>query len=599
MLAGSAVPILLAAACLTGCHGSGKSPGGTSGGGGSAAVDPCTLYSCDNVVDAVIVPMLVSGGFTPTQEDSGVLCRRMALDLTGLTPTPMEVAQQCTGKTPGQMADYFMNKPTGANIPAIPTGDDPALYAPYVFVNRRWWADNFQYRGFNVFIRDLDRWVGKLYAGQIPYDQFTLQALSSPAFLERFGGDDVDLDIVNTASTAIRIFLGRQALAEEAQDFGNLWRGWTSLSMSYLPQSEVDSLNTMFYGAGCPVDPKTMALACDHSEFGLDGYRCAGPKQAACQSTVFGPYQMIPIKTADADLEQWAVDEASHSSNLSAHFVRTGKLTAPDLDAILTPGRALVARPEFADAAVNAALVKYLRWWRSGTYLPNFEVPAVRDALSTKFRADAYDIRKLEREIVTSLLYVQAAAAAPDTSSLTPLWVNGPTKPVYSEAWLDTMGQAIGTPLWNCDFRYEAASEYAHFQVTGIPDELTYPDTDYGFYPGVAEDLGGCPNASTHADPSGLVASIARRSALARVCTMAMAPALVPGAGATLDSLIDTAFVGVGRVPSAAEKQVLLAQMSVVANGGCDPTKLSSCDLQDMSDALCRSLYATALFNFY
>ncbi|MFT3770306.1 MAG: DUF1553 domain-containing protein [Minicystis sp.] len=259
----------------------------------------------------------------------------------------------------------------------------------------------------------------------------------------------------------------------------------------------------------------------------------------------------------------------------------------------------LVAQPGFADAAVEAALLKYLRWWRAGTYRPDSDVPAVRDALAQKFRKDGYDIRKLEREIVTSLLYVQAAARGPDASPLTPLWANGPTKPLYAEAWLDTIGQAIGTRLWNCDFRYQAASEYYHFQDTGIPDAFVEPDTDYNFYPGVAADLGGCPVASSHADPSGLVASLARRSALARVCTDKLAPALAPDATTTLEGLIDRAFVGVGRLPTAEEKQILTEQITVITDGGCDPQKLVDCDLQDVSDALCRSLYATALFNFY
>jgi hypothetical protein len=568
-------------------------------GGGISGPDPCTLYSCDNAVDAVIVPMLVARGFAPTAEDSAVLCRRMSIDLTGITPTPDELAQHCAGKTPGEIADYFMTKKTGVNVPTVPAGEAAELYTPYVYVNRRWWADSFQYRGFSVFIRDLDRLVGKAYAGQIPYDEFARQALASPAFLERFGGADVDLDVVAIASQSIRIFLGRQALVEEAQDFGNLWRGWTSLSMSYLDQTEIDSLQTMFYGKSCPVDPKTKALDCNHSEFGLDGDRCDGAKRAACQSVSFGAFEMVPTKTADADLEAWAVDQASHSSNLPRHFVRLGKLVPADRDSILTPGRALVAQPAFADAAVDAALVKYLRWWKSGAYKPNFEVPEVRDALAAKFRNDGYDLRKLEREIVTSLLYVQSASQDATSSPLTPLWVHGPTKPLYSEAWMDTIGQAIGTPLWNCDFRYEAISEYDHFQDTGIPDAFTYPDTNYGFYPGVAIDLGGCPNASQHADPSGLVASIARRSALAEVCTQAMAPGLVPDAKTTLEQLVDRAFVGVGRPATAEEKKILIEQMTTVADGGCDPAQLVDCDLQQMSDSLCRSLYATALFNFY
>ncbi len=283
--------------------------------------------------------------------------------------------------------------------------------------------------------------------------------------------------------------------------------------------------------------------------------------------------------------------------NPSAHFVRTGKLTAP-IRPILTPGRALVARPEFAGAAVNAALVTYLRRWRSGTYLPNFEVPAVRDAL-TKLVADAYDIRKLEREIVTSLLYVQSATAAPGASALTPLWAYGPTKPLYAEAWEDTLAQAIGTPSGTA---ISATRPPPSMPTSRSPASPTPSPSRTPITPSTRASsriwaaVPTPPPTPTRAAwwPPSPAAARWPRSA-----PWAWRRRWSSTASSTFDTMIDAAFVGVGRPAAAAERQILVEQMSVVANAGCDPTKLASCDLQSMSDGLCRSLYATALFNFY
>src|SRR3954469_12935337 len=69
----------------------------------------CARLDCDNVVNAVMVPRMVERGLDIVLEEDHALCRRYAIDLTGLAPTPDEIAQQCEGKTPGAMIDYFMS----------------------------------------------------------------------------------------------------------------------------------------------------------------------------------------------------------------------------------------------------------------------------------------------------------------------------------------------------------------------------------------------------------------------------------------------------------------------------------------------------------
>src|SRR4029079_5951596 len=100
---------------------------------------------CSNVVDAVVVRMLSENGLPLVLEDEGVLCRRLALDLTGLPPSTDEIGNECRGHTPKEMASYFMNKQTGPNVPTMILNRsgvavvNPNPSTPYSFVNRRWW----------------------------------------------------------------------------------------------------------------------------------------------------------------------------------------------------------------------------------------------------------------------------------------------------------------------------------------------------------------------------------------------------------------------------------------------------------------------------
>ncbi len=527
---------------LTGCT---ASKPASSGDGGATS----------NVVDAVVVPMLTANGLTVVPEDNGILCRRLAIDLTGLAPTPQERADHCTGPgaTAQNMAAYFLNKPAGANVP----DGSP----PYVWVNRRWWADSFEYQSgtnpastYYTYVRELDQLVSDLYAGKIPYDVFAAKALSSPAFARRFGVFEANHDLVQIASQAYRVFLGREALPSEAEDFGNLWGAWTSKFMDE-PTSETAYPD-------CPVtfDQQLNRIGCRHYELGLLGSQCAGVNQVSCQSTTLGDAQVVPAV---------------------ATFVRWADLTDADHAQLEQAGKLMAAQPGFAEAAVDRALLKYLGWWKAGFYRPDFDLPAVRDALAQKFRADAYDLRKLETEIVTSVLYTQAAARRPDQLATVPIWAFGPSKLVYAEAWLDSVGQALGKSVGGCDFRFtgSGANKIAGFYV------FKTAGVGANFYAPNAQNMGGCPVASTHGDASGLVPAVTRRVVLSQLCPNALKPA----AGATVATLIAQAFDGVGRAPSDAESQILTKYMVLPTDG----------KLQPLADGLCTSLFATTSFNYY
>lgn len=511
-----------------------------------------------NVIDAIVLPMLQRSNLPIVRESDLALCRRMAIDLNGLPPTWEEAQAWCLGRTPDEMATHFMER---ASAPSAPDGSPP-----YVYINRRWWADRFQYDSsyypattFYPFVRDLDATVGELYAGHIDYRTFARRALASPAFARRFGIFDANQDLVQIASQAFRVFLGREALPSEAEDFGGLWRAWSGTAMS-----EADS---QIAYPDCPtIYEGGHRKGCIHVELGLDGARCEGALRAGCQSSLFGGAAVIPS---------------------SPRFVRAKALPPADRLAIETPGRLLAARPEFAEAAVDLALRKYLGWWKAGWYRPDYDLPAVRDALARKFVSDGYDLRALEREIVTSQLYVQRAERPADESIGDPVWAFGPTKTLYGEAWLDALGQATGKRVGACEFRYNG-----YLAAPNLPGYIDPPSFRPGFYAAIARDLGGCPIASAHGDPSGLVPAITRRSALATLC----AGAFPPRKGATLDELIDREFIALGSPPSEEERMQVRARLS---GDGCDADQWVQCDQPAVADSLCQGLFGSAQFLYY
>jgi hypothetical protein len=510
----------------------------------------------DNVIDAVLAPMLAAQHLDVVPEDPAVLCRRLAIDLTGVAPTPDVIAASCVGRSPRDMAVQLMNAPTDARIP----DGSP----PYVWVNRRWWADRFQYQStqndgstWYTYVRDLDDLVGQLYAGTLPYDAFTRRALASPAFARRFGDLYIKLDLVEMATRAYQIFLGRDALPSEAADFGNLWRSWAVVFMN-------DAASRAIY-PDCPTS------GCDHYDVGVDGSHCDGAKLLGCQSTVMGAAAVVPSQ---------------------AKFVRWYDLLPEDLLLLETPGRLIVAQREFAEAAVDRALEQYLGWWKTSTYLPDTDVPAVRDALVQKLIASGYDLRALDLEIVSSLLYTQRAAIRPDAPTA-PVWASGPTKMFYAEAWLDTLAAATGRQLGGCDFRFSDTTVAARTDSIQIKYRFpTSPGFDPLFYSDTAHGMGGCPTANAHGSPSGLAPAVTRRVALQQICAGAFAPA-------SPDELLALAYQGLGRPATDEETAIWMQHLTNPAEGGCDPQRDGACDLQGLADQLCASLYTTAQLNYY
>ncbi len=484
-------------------------------------------------------------------------------------PAPGEYEAHCAGKSPREMASYFMSKPSA---PHVPDGSPP-----YVFINRRFWADNFQYRSgvgptegatftYYSYVRDLDAEVGHLYAGDIAYDTFAARVLSSPGFVLRFGVGGEMNDYGNIAYASFMIFLDEFPVHSQADNFGSLLHAWIAK-----PMSEEDA--QVAY-PDCPVhlDMNGKRDGCAHLEAGVVGARCSGEFGNNCASNTLGEAE-VGLSTQE--------------------FVPSSKLSAKDREALKTPGRVLAARPEFAEAAVNAVLTRYLGWWRTGTFRPDYDIPAVRDALSRKFVADKFDLRALELEVLTSVLYIQAANRPAKHGVFDPIWSSGPTKLLYAEAWLDSLAQATGRKLGACDFRFGDAD--------AIPGSFPKESSVDGFsYTQAARPMGGClprlrQYPTSRSPATGLLSAATRRTTLASVC---------PGAfevepSMTLVEVAKLVFAGVGRDPSPDELQAIVESMASTADGGCDPSLEPDCDLQALADSLCKSLFVSATYNYY
>ena len=127
-----------------------------------------------NPIDQFILNRLLREGITPSPEaDSATLCRRLFLDLTGLLPSPEEVAA---------FAAQSIRDPQFA----IRDLADRLLASPHY--GERWgrhWLDQARYADSNGYAIDNDRgmwpfrdWVIKALNDDLPFDRFTIEQLA-------------------------------------------------------------------------------------------------------------------------------------------------------------------------------------------------------------------------------------------------------------------------------------------------------------------------------------------------------------------------------------------------------------------------------------
>jgi hypothetical protein len=136
------------------------------------AVTPPSVGPVSNAIDAFVLARLQQEKLAPSPEaDRRTLCRRLALDLTGLPPTPAEVEAFVADQAPNAYEKLV----------------DRLLASPHY--GERWgrhWLDLARYADSDGYEKDLPRpyaylfrdWVIDAYDRDLPFDQFTIEQLA-------------------------------------------------------------------------------------------------------------------------------------------------------------------------------------------------------------------------------------------------------------------------------------------------------------------------------------------------------------------------------------------------------------------------------------
>jgi Protein of unknown function (DUF1549) len=432
---------------------------------GDATGDPetiCMQMSFENTVDEAACPQIQGEGIEPQPADSIEFCRRAFIDLLGESPTGVEYEQNCKYKTNLELVDDFMNRPE------------------YIRTSSRVWSDLFQMNSVvthYAYIADLDAKVGELYAGTMSLDQLAELGATHPAFLGRWDGTDL-------VAFSFRAFLGREATPAEREALLPLWRLWGERAMPDPYQS--GAMNVV-----------------------VDTLQCAAPNESLCNSDFWGDHTVLIAPPVPGDV-----------SDPGPNIIDQSVLTAEQWTTLRTPGTLIADQVNLYESYVDRALVRYLGY-DAGT-----ELPLVRQALVDLMTATNGNVRAVDREILTSILYMSTnryeEVDDPDEQSWDPPYWHGPVKQMDAEDWLRSAFKLAGMPQLPCDHRYPevqsgAMGFHPHSYATlpsGAPD-YTLRDK--------AQLLGGCPDrvAQFRESRTGLIAALTQATLTADLCAMA------------------------------------------------------------------------------
>jgi hypothetical protein len=484
--------------------------------------------------------MVTAGTTNLVPASNQELCRRMALDLIGEAPSQDEIAANCTGKTPEQMARAFMASPR--------FGD----------VERRFWVQRIGSDPTTIMadnIADADRMYYALANGTLGYDDFVAQMLAHPVTTTArpvAAGDDV----TNTVQRIFKTFLGRSPAVAEIADYANLLRPWLRRF------EDRYNLGYGYYTYPAAIDPN----ACQDPVLGT----------AACTSTLLGaPTTIDPQVTPSVP-----AGHSQTSGNLFYYEMVIGNVPTPLETELEKPGRLLATRDELWDTAADLALARYTGWWRSSSNQPDTVLPEVQHALGTWFRAQqVHDVRELYVVVLTSLLYTTAADydSPPDVSP----WATGPLKLLTPEQMLDSVGRALGRQVGLCDTHTNEPVGRNFYW----PDRLRTPQPadfygfGYDFYYSFGQALGGCLGAVQPPTSPGLPALLGHIDLSKAICSApsVLLPTTVDPSSQSMDD-------------AAAVADYLYAQLLSRDVGGDERTFLSAAATACFADSSCQNV---------
>lgn len=404
--------------------------------------DECLAY-CDgleltNPINRGLCTSLWGVGLEARPIDRDEACRRLHADMLGRLPTREETLRTCGDRPWAEVVGDLIASPD------------------FVLVNQRRWADRFLYNPVSVSIErifDMDRLVGKVYRGEVPYDLFASVASAHPVLTRQH---DTAAD---RAEALFQLFLGRPPLGHERSDMARLYSLWHN---GYYDHPQL----------GMRLSDSFIQYRCITEDGEVDENT-----KGECTSILYGYNELImqpDIRREPDSNRMWS-----------------GLLRADEWQRLQLPGRLLAQQTTFWEKAVDDVIEQYLGY-ELGTMIPE-----VRDQLVRYLLAHEGDIRSIHYAMATSYAYLQSARGQTATPHR---WTYGPLKQVEAEQWIDSIKSMTGYQLSSCDHRLSDTSELTRAQTVASMAllensrwELNENGDIISNYRDLARNLGGCP----------------------------------------------------------------------------------------------------------
>ncbi len=521
----------------------GEEEGGETEGEPVDPEDVCDGLTFDNPLDEAMCPHVQGLAVEPTPADAVEICRRLYIDLLGVSPTAVDYEVDCKGREVGEIVDDFMARPE------------------YVLMSQRMWADVFHMNSeltFYRYVQDLDALVGRLYtaddATRLPLPEFAAIAVTHPGFLGRWDGQDL-------VSFNFQSHFHRDANPPERQDIFPLFRMW----------AERDFMD--------PLQGATKRVV-------LDTNQCVNP--GLCSSDFWEVGDQVVIS-----------QPVPGSADPEANVVDVDALTDADWAILRLPGQRIAQSGEFYEGFVDRTFERYLG------YKLGVAVPAARQALVDVLAANGGNVREVDRLVLTSMVYGSAAAweedAKADADDWDPPYWHGPVKQMDAEVWLRSAQRLVGLPVGSCDHRFPVVvGSHPHAYPTvagGTAPDYSFRDT--------ARLLGGCPDRveSFRETRAGLIAALTQATLTKNLCEAAAENAPIYPA----QFIEDPSNKSIEALGTAADQIYAAALVRPIPDSAADAVAAGVEGCRDTTDCLpddfayhtCRLILKSADFLFY